>query len=92
MRQFAAQSGVSREAISAAEFGVAREDTYQRLEAFLDDFEHEVGEDVGAPDIEQIEFLVEGEGVSVTVKGPIGDRAALEDSVARIIRSIRGNG
>jgi hypothetical protein len=40
--------------------------------------------------LEQIEFVVEGDfGVKVTVKGPITDRAALEASVANIIRSIR---
>lgn len=89
MTEFAERTGVSREAATKAEQGQASEGTYQRLEAWLDAFDREVGEH-DSPAIEQIEFTVEGDfGVKVTVKGPISDRAALEDSVTKIIRSIR---
>lgn len=84
-------TGLSREAVGKAEKGTASLGTYVRLEAWLDAYDHEVGEDQPEPIIEQLEFLVEGEGVSVTVKGPVSDREALEASVAKIIRSIRGN-
>lgn len=87
-RQFAVASGVSREAIKAAESGTARGDTYQRLEQFLDSFEHEVGEDVPTY-VQQIEVTVDGEKVTVTTKGPVVDPDALEESVRRIVRGIR---
>lgn len=94
VREFAERTGLSREAVTKAERGDASEGTYQRLEAWLDAFDHEVGEDGPPPPVvEQIEFVIEGDfGVKVTVKGPITDRAALEDSVTKIIRSIRGGG
>jgi transcriptional regulator with XRE-family HTH domain len=89
LSEFADRTGVSREAVTKAERGEASEGTYQRLEAWLDAFDHEVGNDQAS--VEQIEFTVEGDfGVKVTVKGPITDRAELEDSVTKIIRSIRG--
>lgn len=88
VREFEKASGVSRNAITAAEDGHGSEGTYQRLEAWLARFDVETERD--EPRLEQIEFTVEGDfGVKVTVRGPIRDRAALEDSVAKIIRSIR---
>lgn len=90
-RELAIRSGVSRSATSAAEHGEGSAGTYQRLESWLADQERAQG--VGQPvaaEFEQIEFVVEGDfGVRVTVKGPINDRGALEESVAKIIRSIR---
>lgn len=91
----AIRSGVSRGAATAAEHGEGARGTYERLESWLTDEERGSGptrRDESA-ELEQIEFTVEGDfGVKVTVKGPIADRAALEDSVAKIIRSIRNNG
>ena len=54
--------GISREAITAAETGQAREDTYIRLEAFLDAWEHEVGEDLPGlpPPVRVVELEIEG--------------------------------
>jgi transcriptional regulator with XRE-family HTH domain len=95
VREFAERTGLARETVTRAEHGEASEGTYQRLEAWLDAFEHEIGADEPAApvSIEQIEFTVEGDfGVKVTVKGPINDRAQLEESVTRIIRSIRDGG
>lgn len=90
--ELAEATGVNREAVTKAEKDdpTTSEGTYQRLEAWLDAFDQRTGHE-DAPHIEQIEFTVEGDfGVKVTVKGPITDRAALEDSVTKIIRSIRG--
>jgi transcriptional regulator with XRE-family HTH domain len=92
VREFSDASGVSRNAVTAAEEGRGSEGTYQRLEAWLDAFDHETGADVPAVEssAEQMEIVVEGDlGVRVTVKGPISDREALVDSVAKIMRSIR---
>jgi transcriptional regulator with XRE-family HTH domain len=93
VREFAEESGVSRNAVTAAEEGRGSEGTYQRLEAWLDAFDHETGSDAPAQDssaVEQMTFIVEGDfGVKVTVSGPVSDREALEASVANIIRSIR---
>lgn len=88
--EFAERTGVSREAVTKAEAGQASEGTYQRLEAWLDAFDHEVGEDDPSPGVEQIEFVVEGDfGVKVTVRGPITSREDLQAAATEIIRSIR---
>jgi transcriptional regulator with XRE-family HTH domain len=92
LREFAERTGLSRESVTKAERGEASVGTYQRLEAWLDAFDHEVGEE-NPPTVEQITFTVAGDfGVTVTVKGPIADRLELEASVANIIRSIREGG
>ena len=90
--ELALRSGVSRSATSAAEHGEGAKGTYERLEAWLSEQERGEGEP-SATGLEQIEFTVEGDfGVKVTVKGPIQDRAALQESVAEIIKSIRAEG
>lgn len=87
VREMAIRSGVSRGAASAAEHGEGSAGTYERLESWLASQE---GGTTDSVSLEQIEFTVEGDfGVKVTVKGPITDRSALEDSVTKIIRSIR---
>lgn len=87
VREMAIRSGVSRGAATAAEHGEGSSGTYDRLEAWLASQEQPASQPVS---LEQIEFTVSGDfGVTVTVKGPISDRSALEESVAKIIRSIR---
>lgn len=91
VREFAAQSGVSREAITAVESGAssASEQTYARLEAWLDGFEEETGHDDSD---ELVEYRLSGDfGVSIVVKGPIGNMAELEGSAARLLREMRGD-
>jgi transcriptional regulator with XRE-family HTH domain len=89
------ESGVSREAITAAEEGSASPATYERLEAWFDRFEHETGSEAAeaaehAENHGIVEFTVEGDfGVRVVVRGPIQDVEALERSVGRIVASIR---
>jgi transcriptional regulator with XRE-family HTH domain len=92
------ESGLSREAITAAEEGHGSTATYERLEAWFDRFEHETGSDAGeaAAHMENnngiVEFTVEGDfGVRVVVRGPIADVEALERSVGRIVTTIREN-
>lgn len=89
LRQFAAKSGVSREAITAAENGLARQDTYLRLEAFLDAWEHEVGEDVPPGGAGQFQLTVEGEGLTVTAAGPSDDPDGLAAAVAALFRNLQ---
>lgn len=90
VREFAEASGVSRNAVTAAEDGHASEGTYQRLEAWLDAFDHESGSDLPSSVVETIEFVVEGDfGVKVTVRGPITNRHDLQAAASEIIRSIR---
>jgi hypothetical protein len=85
------QSGISRDAITAAEAGSASVATYERLEAWFARFEEETGSDEpAAPEIAMMEIEVSGDfGVKIVVRGPITDREALEQSARRIIRSIR---
>lgn len=93
VREFAEASGVSRNAVTAAEEGRASEGTYLRLEAWLDAFDHETGSDVppSSNHAETIEFVVEGDfGVKVTVRGPITNREDLQAAAAEIVRTIRG--
>ena len=82
---------VSREAITAAEKGAASPETYDRLEAFLDRWEEETGndEDEAGPSPRQITFRVHGNfGVDVVVQGPVDDADELERVVERLIRGM----
>lgn len=86
VREFATASGVSREAVTAAEEGRASAGTYERLEAWLDAFDEEVGNDVPEPP-GPVRFVVNGNfGVNVIVEGPVESIAELEASVERLIR------
>lgn len=96
--KLAALAGVDRETLAKIEDGqTVMPAKLAQVLAALDRREHEYGMDTTAapteePTVEQISFTVAGDfGVTVTVKGPIGDRLELEASVANIIRSIREN-
>lgn len=89
LREFARATGVARNAITAAEDGHGSKATYERLEAWLDRFDEETGNDAPPLELEQLTFVVEGRDVTVTVRGPIMDREALKADVADIIRSLR---
>lgn len=72
-----------------------REQSYTSLERTLDRIEFENGhgtpDPVAPADHGLIEFEVTGDfGVRVVVKGPIENAAELEESVARLIKDIRG--
>lgn len=89
LREFSEKSGVSREALTAAENDEASDATYQRLEAWLDRFEEEVGDDVSAAkDVDIIEFRIAGNfGVDVVVKGPASRLDEIERAVERLVRA-----
>lgn len=88
VREFAERSGVSREAVTAAERGEASGRTYERLEAWLDRAEREAREARG--DDGQVEFRLRGDsGIDVVVRGPVGDMPELEATVTRLIREMR---
>jgi transcriptional regulator with XRE-family HTH domain len=91
LREFSEATGVSRNAITAAEDGHGSAGTYDRLEAWLDRFDEETGgdgESAEAP-IEQLTFTVEGQEVTVTVRGPIADREQLKRDAAELFLKIR---
>jgi len=86
VRKFAEVTGVSRDAVTAAEEGTASAGTYERLEAWLDSFDEETGHDVAEPP-GPVRFRLSGNfGVEVVVEGPVENIAELEASVARLIQ------
>lgn len=92
VRKFAEQTGVSREAITAAEEGSASDATYERLESWLDGFDEETGSDDVIRD-DAVEFRLSGNfGVDVVVKGPVANLSELERSVGNLLREMRSNG
>jgi transcriptional regulator with XRE-family HTH domain len=87
LREFAEKSGISREAVTAAENGTASDATYERIHAWFDRFEEEVGDD-GPSEPGVVEFRIAGNfGVDVIVKGPVSNIAELEAAVERLIRT-----
>jgi transcriptional regulator with XRE-family HTH domain len=95
VKDLAERAGVDRGRLAKLEEGdeSVRQTTIGAVEAALDRIGTQTemrDASVNGQPIQQLEFVVEdGSGVKVTVKGPITDRAALESSVANIIRSIR---
>lgn len=98
-RQFHERTGISRDTLRKVIAGdpSVRENTWEQIETKLEQFEAQAegfsglkGKD---PEDDLIEFELSGNfGVRVVVKGPIRDQEALEASVARLIREMRGNG
>ena len=98
-RQFQERTGISRDTLRKAVAGEAsvRPNTYDLIESKLDQFERQAEGFEGLkgqrPEDDLIEFELSGNfGVRVVVKGPIRDQAALEESVARLIREKRSEG
>jgi len=89
LREFAERTGVDRQAVTKAESGHGSESTYERLEAWLDRFEEETGNDV--PGDDYIEFRLSGVfGVdSIVARAPVKNVAELEQSIARLVRELR---
>jgi transcriptional regulator with XRE-family HTH domain len=94
-RELAAQSGVARGTVSNALGGTAGRGTYERLEKFLGDLEHEMESDALPSDTPKaptqsnndlVEFRLTGNfGVDVVVRGPVSDLAELEAAVTRLM-------
>ena len=77
--------------------GIDRKTTYRAIEDWLDRFERQAAGFAGLkgsddPEDDLFEFEVTGNfGVRVVVKGPARDQAALEASVIRLMREMRGD-
>lgn len=90
IKALAERAGVDRGRLSALEKGDSRPraSTLGAVLHALDELERELGKDNGAgsDDLDVVEFQVAGNfGVRVIVKGPVRDRAELEESVLRLI-------
>jgi transcriptional regulator with XRE-family HTH domain len=86
LREFADKSGISREALTAAESGTASDATYERIAAWFDRFEEEVG-DEDLPSSDVVEFRIAD--IDVIVKGPVSHIAELEEAVAKLVLATR---
>lgn len=95
VKGLAEQAKVDRGRLAALENGdpTVRETTVGAVESALTRLEHEMGMNDIAPASEaesMVEFRVTGNfGVDVVVKGPIGDMAAMEESVGRLVAKMQ---
>lgn len=90
LREFADASGISREALTAAEKGQGSAGTYDRAEAWLAGMEEETGHD--EPSTEPIRFTfhdVYGIG-ELIVEGPVDHPDELVASITKLLAEIRG--
>lgn len=90
-RAFAQATKVDREAIARAEDGLGSEQTYERLEAWLDRFEEETGSDEPS-DPQLVTFRLTGVyGVrDVVISGPVENIAELQTAVENLLRGAAG--
>lgn len=93
--KFAEEVGVNRDTLAAIEAGKGYQaETLAKILRGLDALEAEAGYGA-APrspaEPSMIEFEVSGDlvGVRVVVRGPVGDMAAMEETVARLVHDIR---
>jgi hypothetical protein len=95
-REFEERSGINRKTLGRAihDDPTVRENTYNLIEDWLTATEaanRGPADEGDGADI--VEFRLTGNfGVDVVVKGPIRDQRALEESVARLLREMRGPG
>lgn len=90
-RAFSEETGVDRRAIARAEAGQGSEATYERLEAWLEKFEEEIGLNAPPAHAEPgaVTFHLSGNfGVEVSVSGPVENLAELEATVQRMIQAM----
>ena len=92
LRELAEKTGVDRQAIARAEAGQASSATYDRLEAWFDRFEEEIGDDDAGGDQVEIEVRdIVGIG-QVIYRGPAGDVPEFEAMLERLIERQRRAG
>ncbi len=94
--------GMDRSTLKGVEDGAptARETSFTAAEAWLDRMEvatekteYEETLEAAASGGDLIEFQMTGDpGMTFTVKGPVADRAELEESFLRIVERLRGGG
>jgi hypothetical protein len=82
---FANKSPFDRKTLTKIEAGTAELATYERVMAWLDNYTGESAE----PSREQLTFTVEGQEVTVTVRGPVADREQLKRDAAELFLKIR---
>lgn len=89
LREFAEASGISRDALTAAEKGAGSDATLDRAEAWLDRFEQATGHD--GPPAEPLRFTfhdVYGVG-ELIVEGPVDRPDELVEAVGKLLAEIR---
>lgn len=92
LREFAEASGISREALTAAEKGQGSSATYERAEAWLDRMDEETGMD--EPSAVPLRFTfhdIYGVG-ELIVEGPIDRPDELVAAAAKLLAEIRAKG
>lgn len=89
-KRLATVAGVSRETLAAIENGQGyRQTTMAAILKALDEMEQEVGIHAASP-VGQVEFeIISTDGTRAIVRGPVADRAELEEAVGEIIRRMR---
>lgn len=96
LREFAEASGISREALTAAEKGSGSAATYDRADAWLDRIEEETGHD--EPSTEPIRFTfhdIHSDTFDIgelIVEGPVDRPDELVAAVAKLLAEIRTKG
>ena len=96
VRDFTERTGLAREAVAKAEKGTASEGTYQRLEAWLDAFDEETGDntrqDASPPASSGHVVTFEAEGLfgvaRVAVQGPVEDADELQERFERLLTNL----
>lgn len=92
VNRWAKDIGLDRETLTRAEAGKASPRTYQRIEAWLDNMEEELGmpdSENSSPTDDVIEYHVSGQGVDLVVRGPVANLDDLEASVSRLLDRLR---
>lgn len=87
LREFAKESGISREALTAAEDGTASAGTVDRVEAWLTQQEEENGHDDSASAGEPLRMTLRGVyGIAeIVVEAPVDHPEELAEAVSRIL-------
>lgn len=97
----AKRSGVYRDTVQAAENGKASVGTYERLEAFLDEFDSDREEleadeattaEVRPADFMELEVTVDAVGLHIIGKGSSANMDEVRRQIADLYREIRGKG
>lgn len=94
-RKFADELGMDRGAVTKAERGEASENTFLRIEAWLDDKDHEMSSDaeeaVAHAETQVVTIKMAGVyGIEdVTISGPVDHLAELKDLAVELMRDVR---
>lgn len=96
--EFAEATGMSRGAVTRAEKDdpTVSETTYERLEIWLTNFEHETGSDASTVSVDAsrtVRFSLAGNfGVEVVVEGPVEDMAEMREQVSKLVADMERRG